>query len=453
MNILHYSLGFPPYRRGGMTKYCMDLITEQIKTGHNVSMLWPGCSISFTGKVSILKHSDFIINKKYRCKNFEIINPMPVPLLDGINDISMFILSRRVKSFGKLLIKYSITVLHIHTLMGLPTEFIDIAIKQKVKIVYTSHDYFGICPKSSLFCGNNICVEYNSCRLCQKCNTKALSLRKIKILQSPLYRTIKNTKFVLKLRKNHQLRIKDEKNYSTQSYLEENNNIEDYEALREYYINMLNKCNVLHFNSSLTKRVYMQFVQKDMLNKVISISHSSIVDCRHIKELHCPISFSFLGPCEDMRKGFITLKTVLDELYPEYNEQFILNVFGLCSYEAPYLIKNESYNYSQLKSIMDRTDLLIVPSVWFETFGFTVLEALSYGVPVLISKNVGAHDIVADGKSGLIYDGHDISLKSAIVSLLKNKEQLVSMNRYIVNSVHIKTITEHSQEIIKECYL
>ena len=154
-----------------------------------------------------------------------------------------------------------------------------------------------------------------------------------------------------------------------------------------------------------------------------------------------------------MRKGFITLKTVLDELYPEYNEQFILNVFGLCSYEAPYLIKNESYNYSQLKSIMDRTDLLIVPSVWFETFGFTVLEALSYGVPVLISKNVGAHDIVADGKSGLIYDGHDISLKRAIVSLLKNKEQLVNMNRYIVNSVHIKTITEHSQEIIKECYL
>ena len=42
MNILHYSLGFPPYRRGGMTKYCMDLIDEQKKAGHKVSLLWPG---------------------------------------------------------------------------------------------------------------------------------------------------------------------------------------------------------------------------------------------------------------------------------------------------------------------------------------------------------------------------------------------------------------------------
>ena len=42
MNILHYSLGFPPFRRGGMIKYCMDLIGEQIKAGYNVSLIWPG---------------------------------------------------------------------------------------------------------------------------------------------------------------------------------------------------------------------------------------------------------------------------------------------------------------------------------------------------------------------------------------------------------------------------
>ena len=42
MNILHYSLGFPPYRRGGMTKYCIDLMAEQLRVGHNVAMIWPG---------------------------------------------------------------------------------------------------------------------------------------------------------------------------------------------------------------------------------------------------------------------------------------------------------------------------------------------------------------------------------------------------------------------------
>ena len=42
MDILHYSLGLPPFRRGGMTQYCLDLIAGQVKEGHNVTLLWPG---------------------------------------------------------------------------------------------------------------------------------------------------------------------------------------------------------------------------------------------------------------------------------------------------------------------------------------------------------------------------------------------------------------------------
>ena len=42
MKILHYSLGFPPDRRGGLTKYCIDLMVTQRKLEHDVAMLWPG---------------------------------------------------------------------------------------------------------------------------------------------------------------------------------------------------------------------------------------------------------------------------------------------------------------------------------------------------------------------------------------------------------------------------
>ena len=54
------------------------------------------------------------------------------------------------------------------------------------------------------------------------------------------------------------------------------------------------------------------------------------------------------------------------------------------------------YSYDELEAIMDETDLLICPSVWYETFGYTVLEALSFGVPVLVSDTVGAKDIIPD---------------------------------------------------------
>ena len=41
MNILHYTLGLPPYRSGGLTKYSLDLMLEQISEGHTLSLLYP----------------------------------------------------------------------------------------------------------------------------------------------------------------------------------------------------------------------------------------------------------------------------------------------------------------------------------------------------------------------------------------------------------------------------
>ena len=70
-----------------------------------------------------------------------------------------------------------------------------------IKLVFTTHDYFGICPKVTLFRNNQICD--GDCGKCEKCNERALSIKKIKILQSPLYRGLKDTKVVKKLRKSH----------------------------------------------------------------------------------------------------------------------------------------------------------------------------------------------------------------------------------------------------------
>jgi UDP-glucose:(heptosyl)LPS alpha-1,3-glucosyltransferase len=38
----------------------------------------------------------------------------------------------------------------------------------------------------------------------------------------------------------------------------------------------------------------------------------------------------------------------------------------------------------------------------FDTFGMVVLEAMAAGLPVIISSNVGAKDLVQEGKNGFI---------------------------------------------------
>ena len=85
MKILHYGLGFPPYRTGGLTKYCIDLILTQKEMGHDVAMMWPG-KFTFSGH--------FVRIKKNVSSNgimgFQVINPLPVPLDEGIKDIEAY---------------------------------------------------------------------------------------------------------------------------------------------------------------------------------------------------------------------------------------------------------------------------------------------------------------------------------------------------------------------------
>lgn len=97
---------------------------------------------------------------------------------------------------------------------------------------------------------------------------------------------------------------------------------------------------------------------------------------------------------------------------------------------------------------MDETDVLITPSVWNETFGYTVMEALSYGVPVIVSSHVGAKDIVP-ADAGIIFD-NEIELKNAIKSL--TKERLESMNQTILESFRIQTMKSFSEELRENVY-
>ena len=83
MKILHYSLGFPPYRTGGLTKYVIDLAKEQVMEGHNVSLIWPG-EIKIIGRKNRIKKRPSV----YGINSFEIINPLPVSYDEGIVDFS-----------------------------------------------------------------------------------------------------------------------------------------------------------------------------------------------------------------------------------------------------------------------------------------------------------------------------------------------------------------------------
>lgn len=445
MKILHYALGFPPYRSGGLTKLCVDLMVQQTKEGHTVAMLWPG-QMGFVNKKVAIKERENVKLSGQDIQSFEVINPLPVSFDEGIVDIAAFTKNVETEVYRRLLENFQPDVIHVHTLMGLHRSFLEAAKDKKIRLVFTAHDFFPICPKVTMFRHGAVCDCVQDCENCGVCNVTALSINKIKTLQSPIYRALKDSKIVKKLRKQHR------DGYLSESTAKDTTipvgTADDYKKLRNYYHSLLGLMDMIHYNSSVTKKVY-ESVFDFPNNCIIGITHSDIRDNRKNKKFSSDrLRIRYLGP-QGGAKGFFLLKAALDELWSKQNN-FCLDVHFTPLEMSPYIKVHDRYSYTELKRIFDETDVLVAPSIWYETFGFTVLEALSYGVPVIISGNVGAKDILVQG-AGVVIENIDAQ---KLFTTLQNitPDKLRAMNEIIVDKQTIMEIEDMSSQIEISCY-
>lgn len=198
MKIIHYFLGFPPYRTGGLTKYAFDLMKSQVADGHEIIALWPGQTRNYSAQPRIKERKSV-----EGIRNCELINPLPVPLDEGINEFEAFTKPCDIDTYISFLKKEVPEVIHIHTLMGMHKEIIQAANQLKIRTVMTTHDYFGLCTKVTLYRFGKCCDNDNECRKCIQCNLTPLTLKRIQLMQSPLYRWIKDASLIKKLRRRH----------------------------------------------------------------------------------------------------------------------------------------------------------------------------------------------------------------------------------------------------------
>lgn len=436
MRILHYSLGLPPYRTGGLTKYCIDLMLEQKEQGNDIALLWPGEMRLVNKKIKIKRRKNW-----NGISNFELINCLPVSLDEGIVDIDEYIKTVDETAYIRFLKLFKPNVIHIHSFMGLHREFLAAAHKQGIRTVFTSHDYFGICPKVTLFHDGAVCDDDHDCLDCVRCNQTALNLKKIMVLQSPFYRKAKDTTIVKAIRRQHRQEFFDDTAEVQNEAIKTTNDASDYRRLRQYYVSMLEMVDVIHFNSSVAKKVYERYIHPKS-SAVLPITHRNIQDHRHLKDFnHEKLKITYLGPAKPF-KGFQFLIGMLDRIWDEGTRSFELHIYSETLVRRPYIThKQNGYSYSQLEEIFDDTDLLVVPSQWYETFGFTALEALSYGVPVIVSDKVGAGDLIESNAAGLVSSNEEMikHIKMLCVDhkqLIKWNMSIQSMRLYKIDNIN-----------------
>lgn len=78
-------------------------------------------------------------------------------------------------------------------------------------------------------------------------------------------------------------------------------------------------------------------------------------------------------------------------------------------------------NHEELALLYSAVDCVTSAST-FETFGFTALEAMACGTPVLVPRAQGFRDVVTHNKGGYLFDAKDLSSASHYLELLLSQK-------------------------------
>lgn len=448
MKILEYTLGLPPYRRGGLPEYSKDLSNELAKT-NQVILMYPG-------SISILQKNKLKFKRKKSKYKFEIVemqNPLPVSLGLGINLPQHFMKEYDVSSIISFLKKEKFDVIHLHTLMGLPKEFVEVAQRMKIKIIYTTHDFYGLCPK--VLAPNAISLlESTACSPdCMIC-PQGPSTYKLWIMQTHLYKNIKDTLIMRKLRQVGKKSIRPDSPDKSIIKLSRQIALQKL-SLLNYYNEIFEKIDLFHFNSTVSQEYVKKFIPR-VKGKVLNITLNSIKDER--KPLNFPSScknnksliLGYVGPY-DKKKGFFEFIKVAKQLRKSNTNYKI--VFCGDNVDNEFFNNNWVVNYgvlqkNKMKEFYSKVDLMVMPSLWHETFGFVALEAASKGIPCLVSKNVGSKDLLP--ASFAFKD--DKELLDKLISLTNNPELIWEYHKEL-NTIQLPLdFRRHCEEVLAGLY-
>ncbi|MCT8388496.1 glycosyltransferase [Leuconostoc holzapfelii] len=384
MKILHYGLGFPPERSGGLVKYSFSLMKEQMRKGHDVLFVYPGHLDPFR------RNPYFKTGNRDSIQFAELINALPLPLIGNIKNHDAFMVPANIGVFSEFLMREKPDVIHLHTLMGLYSEFLTAANDLNIKVVFTTHDFFGISPNPKFYLDGHDFADDPTYDIWNNIREYGSSTQKLRLVQLSIYPRLRHV--IKKIKKP----VVSNTDYVERTDWNLSNDV-DFQKLKEYYLGMLQNVNIIHFNSQISKQVYHRFLPRMSWKEyVIPITSDHIKQSAEIHLTQNEIrTIAYIGPYTQEKGFFNFIKIASGFLKADSNHRAVV-MGDDASISFQNIVNFGRYDQAKMTQLLKNIDLVILPSQWHETFGLIAVEVLKTGTKVMVSAEMGASEILPD---------------------------------------------------------
>lgn len=110
-------------------------------------------------------------------------------------------------------------------------------------------------------------------------------------------------------------------------------------------------------------------------------------------------------------------------------------------------------SFKECMELMKGARFMVMPSIWYETFGLTGAEAFACGKPVIASRLGAMAEMVEDGKTGLLFEtGSAEDLASKMKWMLENEDACIEMGKNARAEFEAKYTADKNYKILMNIY-
>ena len=447
MRVLHVGWGFWPWRIGGLILYANDLMAAQLARGDEVAYFFAGRHYARPKRTRLKRWHDRGVAM------YEVVNgPIVSGLELGTRRPDLDVEEPHIEAaFRSALSSFRPDVVHFQELLCLPSSLIDVAVAANVPTVMTLQDYLPLCSTLRLFdVDGQVCTRLEVGEDCAQRNSAAPASRRpfvedtlrhdIPIWRHRLrgHRWPRRYDALAERVSEWSLRTVDAEKPAPDAM-----SPAAFQRRRDVNVARLGRVGRLVAQSPRVADVYRsRGVSPDRMTTFpFTLAHIERLRPRSLGAPPDKLTFATLGGCASPTKGSQVIAGALRGLRESGLEgRFRLLVYGgihgdvraqLESFDGAEL--PEMYAPESVDSILDEVDVGIMPSIWEEALGYTGLEMIAKGIPLIANPLGGIVEYAREGETAWLNRScSGAGLAELMATLIAEPERVVEMHRRVL---------------------